>query len=638
MAEVVIRRCTLRVVRRRGWSWGPDPRRLMRAAVAALPALVERALEGLVTEEADLEVSAPVHLRVPVRLSELLALAGDASRPAQTAETPAARAVASRLARAAAAALPAETLRTETARDERAAARPTDARQEDEAARAEQDDARAPLLRLLLAWRERGELETHLAALDEPALAVWHDALAGTRLEGAAALPAEALKGFAREVASKLRARVRGRASLLRLRIVAVVECVERWQLSPDDPLLRAALDEAFAEARPRGAGEDEAKAAPAPVRDGEAAKPSARVRQEPPRAAPARPSLIVESEDAGVAAEVEVACALPFLLLGPLARVGYWEALAGALAAARLTEDAPLYAAALAYKVLSPPERGWRRAPQDERAAAAFAGLDAAPEGSLLTEFARRFSPHAAPLDSVVTHALIHGHDPDRPVLMRRDEGGGLVLFDTEGLFVVARADDWPSLLPAARHFMETPLLVPAESADPALLRALEGDGFTFVTDAAPARGESWRELRRTPSERWRTNARDAREAPLVRAGLRLARAEEEAAALWRALAVERPALPLARESRLEQSLTHAAALALGTLAWELWRTREETTPLLALERFADLEARVRFTETRVAVSLPLGRRHADLVGAGLLADVRGVPWLGRRVVRFNA
>ena len=77
--------------------------------------------------------------------------------------------------------------------------------------------------------------------------------------------------------------------------------------------------------------------------------------------------------------------------------------------------------------------------------------------------------------------------------------------------------------------------------------------------------------------------------------------------------------------------------ALALGTIAWELWRAREPTSPRLALERFADFEGTVRFEERQVRVRLPLGKRHRDLEAAGFLADVPRVPWLDYRSVVFS-
>src|SRR5262245_44666741 len=72
MTDVVIHRCTLRIVRRQGWSWGPGWRQLLDSATRALPALLARRLAGLWAGPASGEVVAPVRLTVPVRLADLL--------------------------------------------------------------------------------------------------------------------------------------------------------------------------------------------------------------------------------------------------------------------------------------------------------------------------------------------------------------------------------------------------------------------------------------------------------------------------------------------------------------------------------------------------------------------------------------
>ncbi|MDW6066225.1 hypothetical protein SAZ11_61190 [Streptomyces sp. FXJ1.4098] len=103
-------------------------------------------------------------------------------------------------------------------------------------------------------------------------------------------------------------------------------------------------------------------------------------------------------------------------------------------------------------------------------------------------------------------------------------------------------------------------------------------------------------------------------------------------------ALVIERRAAPLAPDGGLERTGTLAAALGLATIAWTLWRDRETPDPLLALTRFADLEATVRYEPAAVRVRVPMGRRHADLLRGGLLADVPDVVWLGGRTLTFSA
>src|SRR5437868_698106 len=75
MANITIHRCKLHIVRRGGWSWGPEPRKLLQSAVNALPELIARELAGLWPDDAEVEIAAPIRIRVPLSMSELLAAA-----------------------------------------------------------------------------------------------------------------------------------------------------------------------------------------------------------------------------------------------------------------------------------------------------------------------------------------------------------------------------------------------------------------------------------------------------------------------------------------------------------------------------------------------------------------------------------
>ncbi|MEV6824490.1 hypothetical protein [Amycolatopsis sp. NPDC051102] len=319
---------------------------------------------------------------------------------------------------------------------------------------------------------------------------------------------------------------------------------------------------------------------------------------------------------------EVEVASALPFLLAGPLARVGYLDALEAVLA-----EDAPLFAAALAYKVLGPVGRGWRRSEPDRRTAAAFAGLSAVPDDGLAA-FARRAQPALGVLDGVLALSLCRGHDPGVPLLLA-GAAGGLVLVDAQGLFPIA----WPGapeeLLPHWEACGRPPVLVCDSPLPRRCLADLASAGVPLITDVRPLRGDP---LSRLP---WRTPLWTA-----GRIGLPLAADFPAHAArltsFVRALVLERRAVPLAAAPDLERSVTLAASLGLGMIAWQLWHDRESPEPGLALSRFGDLDASVRFDAHAVRVRVPLGRRHADLLRAGLLGDVPRVPWLGGRTLTF--
>ena len=168
--------------------------------------------------------------------------------------------------------------------------------------------------------------------------------------------------------------------------------------------------------------------------------------------------------------------------------------------------------------------------------------------------------------------------------------------------------------------------------------LRWFDAEGFRFITDAPPARGERWRALRRPPADRWWTNDSITAESVLARMARAMTTAAEDAVALWESLAVERPSIPLAEHAALDRHITLAASAALGTIAWELWREREPTAPYLALERFRDLDARVHYSRDAVRLSLPLGRRFYDLRDHGLLNDVADAPWLDCRKLVFTS
>jgi hypothetical protein len=338
--------------------------------------------------------------------------------------------------------------------------------------------------------------------------------------------------------------------------------------------------------------------------------------------------------------AEVYVRSALPFLLLGPLSRLGYLRALAANFEAVELLPHLTAFATAFAYKVLDPPERGWRRRPETVAAAAAFAGLAEPLSEPELVELARKIPAHLSPLDATLSGALLEGHDPTQPLLLQRADfanGSGLLLVDVDGLFPVAWADDIDGLLPTLTWRKDFLLLIPQAIAQPPLLHSLDTAGLRFITDAPPTRRERWRRLRLPHSDsRW-TNDENSPDSLLLKAGRRLAESAEETITFWRTLAVERPSVPLTSDMAFDRHLTLAASTALGTIAWTLWQKREPTTPQLALERFRDLDARVHFSRESVRVRLPLGRRFQDLHERGLLADVRDAPWLNGRALQFS-
>jgi hypothetical protein len=322
---------------------------------------------------------------------------------------------------------------------------------------------------------------------------------------------------------------------------------------------------------------------------------------------------------------ETRVCSALPFLLASPLARIGYLDAMGPALAGAGLLDEAPLFAAALAYQVLGTPERGWRRTGEDNAAAAAFAGLESVPD---LSGFAHQVRPALPVLDGVLALSLCRGHDPADPLLIAGVDNG-LLLVDAQGMFPIAWAPSVAGLLPHWAACGRPAVAVCDSPLPPACLRELGAADVRLVTDVRPLRDDP---LTRLP---WRT--------PLWTAGepdLRLAASfptHAEGLELVRTLFAARRAAPRSKDGALDRSVGLAASLALGMIAWTLWHDREVPNPVLALTRFADLEATVQFTSDTVRARIPLGSRHTDLWRNGLLADVPNVVWLAGRTLTFS-
>ena len=675
-ADITVHRCTVQVVRHGGWSWGPQPQRLVDQVLAALPGLIAEQLADLAPDGAseDVEIFEPVRIAVSLPLADLLSGRSDAlQHVAIASESLPDPAAVSGTAQQPPSARPHQLLFADRTPPRGARTQPM------------------TLAEFLGRLYERGELARFLALLPVHTLEAWYQSLTVPHAEGLATRPeaggrfADGTSHLADHVPDQpteaAAVQETSRPRQLRDTISAIAARISHGSRSgagatnglapgPHDRLAAAVS------AGPRSAAAVSAGAQPPGIAAGAPAgpqppgTPAAAVAALPPATAatslagprPAGTATVVSaltaagavsadrttstnpaamtSGTAGPAhavppvttAVADVACALPFLLLGPLAQTGYLSALGPTLEPADLQAQTAVFATALAYTVLGPLERGWRRRPEDLAAAAAFAGLDTPVPGQVLTEFARVADPVVPALDAVVTRALAEGHSAGEPLVLagageRAD--AGLLLFDREGLFPVAWADDVAGLLPAWQLFGSPPVLVAPTALG--ALRGLADAGASFVVATPPARTEGWRRL---PPHRLWTNGDDP---ALARHANGYQQAVELTAELTQALAAERAAIPLAASPALGRSLLLAAGLGLGTLAWILWREREPTDPLLPLERFATLSARVSLEPDRVLVWLPLGPRHSDLSVHGLLADVHGVPWFGDRVVEFS-
>lgn len=634
MADILIRRCRLRVVRRGGWSWGADQRELVAAALRALQELVCARLAALWQGEAELDIAAPLRIRIPLHVHTLLAI-GRGGLPALAPGAPrieleqavehAVRALVGQAVQARAGGVQPVIATALLARAEPHTASPA----------ALPGMRRRAVLAVLLRWHGEGVLAARLMAFAPAALEAWHGHLAAPGAEPSAqarVMDEVTLRALWSQIGALPLPLAPSRRKALIQRLCMAVEAAARFAIAPADPAFCKLLD-ALAPIAADGAPADAALAHPAPPAASRA--PSAAGAS--PRASPAAVSTRLPA--VAVATELDVPCALPFLLLGPLARAGYLEVLAASMEAAGLAHVLPSFATALARKVLPPPGRGWLRRPGAILSAAAFAGAAEPVPDPQLAGFARTAGPHLSPLDAVLGASLMDGHRSGQPVLLQQaDLAGhaGFQLVDCEGIFPMVRAERLPQLFAALARLPGSTIVVPQDAAGGEALAQLDKAGFVFVTDAAPMPNESWRRAE-VPGQaaRW-TNGSPGAAPCLAPAAEQLAYARDESAALWSEVALRRRACPVGCDGGVEASLALAAAFALGTIAWLLWREREPVTPLLALQRFGDLDARVRFDADAVTVHLPLGRRYIDLYQHGLLADVRSVPWLAGRILRF--
>lgn len=628
MTEIVIQRCVLRLVRHGGWSWGAEPRRLVERAVERLPALLAAELAGLFPAAAEAEIREPLRIRVPLRLTELRS--GAVSEKSRVDDP-----LVTRIRSA---------LRSQLSRLPEAAAGPDEARETIDRSATAPLIPEAPLgvlLERLQAWRRGGLLVPMLASVPPELLRLLFDRLVGEASGERRRRPASAatIGALSRRLA-ELRATEPAQARPpLRLRLL--LQAADEAPGSLAEPGALAALVRAVAELLPPAEVEAVAVAAPDASPAARQALPAAVARDStagPAAAATERDEEVLRPRLRG---EIPVASVLPWLILGPLSKIGYLRTLAATLELAGLREMAPALGAALAYKVLAPVERSWRRRPEAIATAAAFAGLaDPLPEPSLV-RLSQRLDSSLALLDAELAQATIAGREKGGALLLSTvpaEVGGGLLLLDPNGLFPVAWCDSPAELVPfleaAADH---AGLLLPGPAADPDLLRELDERGQLFVCGVRPTRGEPWEPLPGPARARWWTNRRTGVTAPLRRLLAQAERQAEGAERLIEQLAVLRRAVPLAPETALERNLTLAAAVGLGSIAWTLWREREAVDPVLALERFGDLDGHLRFAAESVRVRLPLGKRHRDLYEHGLLSAIADVPWLGGRRLEFS-
>lgn len=239
-ADILIHRCTLHISRRGGWSWGADPRGLLRAALKRLPDLIAERLGESWPAQDERQVAAPLRLRISLRLDELLALSGDASGSEATAAA-LEGGLAQRIGRAVQELVLSE---AGTAAVDQPAIAP-----ENDAAAAGGPDVQAvwagSVLSVLLGWDRQGALQTQLLSFSPASLASWHDSL--LQMPGRPGPPPNALaragvSDLAAEFAGMPLPLPAGRVASLIRRISLMVSAAHHFALSPGDPILEEAL------------------------------------------------------------------------------------------------------------------------------------------------------------------------------------------------------------------------------------------------------------------------------------------------------------------------------------------------------------------------------------------------------------
>ena len=609
MDGIRIRRCRLRVVRHGGWSWGADPRRLVDQVTQRLPAWLAQALvEELAGCPPDLTLQ-QLRVRIPVRVSELHDWLSNHEGEGPEAKTGALAHRARMILAAALQDVPRVQPPTANTPATVEAQRPAN----DEAA------SLTTVVDTLTAWQRSGDLPRILATTDGATLRVWARAMleelsAGGNIRGHFA---GSLASLIERIETMLLSDPETSATALAQEFVRIVSaCSAPPTDAAKDPVVRGTEPSAprsDLDVSDRGLGPS---GRIVPGRD----HPSVMRRRVPPARQARREAVAVES-------------VLPFIVTGILSRRNYFEGLRAALVCGGLLEQSGCFAAALAYKLSPPPNRGWNRSAATRRLVAAMCGLDEPPDNSAMDAFLRGLSTVCAPLDA----SLWVGN---RAV---RKQPGILVEKLEDALWAVVDVASSQPLgwFSSPEDALNVADLLPGRlwwlapgAADSDFPAALARRGLRAVAFAVRPRLAEWL----SAGDSCFTN-----EPLLRRRAAELRRVFDDARdllAVTHAELIELRPLVLPARGQIRRAAEYSIALAvcsaLGDLGDTLWREREPSQPLLALRRFADLGGTVSIEDGRVLVRPALGRRFMDLREHGLLRDISGIPWWPGRRVEF--
>jgi hypothetical protein len=615
MDELVIRHCTMRVVRHGGWSWGGDRRALVDRMTKLAPGLIAARLAELFADQEG-DIAEPVRLRIklPARaLRDDRALAE--TLHANLANVTALRSIASGSIR------PPEPVRL--------CATSSPSPEASSIVAAVAPVASKSLRKLLLEWRAGGQLLSRLRGIPNATVELWIAYLTTMAPERTSAgRQIDSLVSEARAIRDRLALAIPRNDQGASMRLATLVELLARHGEA------LAAADMATIIDRLAGAPDAAPERRPPAARG----KPSARDQPGDMPAArgtdPPTPDALLAaapSQRSTTATEVQLTSVLPFLTLGMLARIGWLDVAAASLEAIALPDKGAVLAAALAERLVPKAGPSTREAETRQRTIACFAGLEHAPAPAAFGAWSRVASDGLGALDAFIADEIAEGHDPEMPLLvslLSPSHGEMFVLFDGDGHYPVAVVPDLPSLLAQLDRFRASVLLVARHAATPALVAALNRREQGFVTDAPPGRNEK---AQRIPScsGLW-SNAHDIPHHRIASAAEQFETlVDASEAGLERLLSESEP-------NALVVSAYLSAAMGLGLLSWKLWHEREQTNPLLALDRLANLEGTARITPEAVEIRPAFGRRYLDLKRHDALAEIPDVPWLGGRRIRF--